>query len=221
MSVTSTMAQKIRMEIPKEISTLVGIDEVGRGPIAGPVTVCACRVPRNFDFRQFRGIKDSKQLSAEKRDAWHAKLSGLQDAGALNYAFAFVSAREIDENGIVYAIKKAIRESLDALSLDPRTTKIFLDGALKAPEEFAFQETIIKGDEKVPLISAASIVAKVMRDKHMVEESLRYPRYGFESHKGYGTDLHYKMLRELGPSPIHRKTFIKNLRADIRCVQTS
>jgi ribonuclease HII len=190
---------------------IVGIDEVGRGPLAGPVTICACKVARGFDFARFKGIKDSKQLSAQKREEWFHKLSELKSAGELDFAHASVSAEEIDGAGIVKAIEKAIHVSLDALALVPEATEVFLDGSLKAPKRFAIQQTIIKGDEKIPIISAASIVAKVMRDRHMEEQSRLYPDYGFESHKGYGTDAHCRAIRKFGVSPIHRKSFLSNI----------
>jgi ribonuclease HII len=193
------------------IKHIVGIDEVGRGPLAGPVTVCACRTTPDFDFSQFKGIRDSKQLNPQKREEWFHKISELKSKGEVDFAYSFVSASEIDAVGIVNAINKAIHESLDALSLDPATTRILLDGALKAPKKFLMQETIIKGDEKIPLISAASIIAKVMRDRHMEEQARIYPSYGFEQHKGYGTDGHCLAIRKFGISPIHRKTFLSNI----------
>lgn len=194
-----------------QILHIVGVDEVGRGPLAGPVTVCACKVRRGFDFRNFRGIKDSKQLTAEKREKWFLKLSDLRSKGELDFAFSSISAAEIDALGIVPAIRKAMRASLDDLRLDPSGTQILLDGALKAPEEFILQETIIRGDEKIPVISAASIVAKVMRDRHMIEQARVYPGYGFESHKGYGTARHRRMILKLGATPIHRTSFLSGI----------
>ncbi|HEU5114782.1 MAG TPA: ribonuclease HII [Candidatus Paceibacterota bacterium] len=187
---------------------LVGIDEVGRGPLAGPVTVCALRVESGFDFSHFKDIKDSKKLSPQKREEWFLKISDLKSKGELEFASASVSAAEIDSIGISRAIEKAIHVALDALSLVPESTHVFLDGSLRAPKRFLVQETIIKGDEKIPVISAASIVAKVMRDRHMEEQAAVYPGYGLENHKGYGTDEHCKAIRKLGPSPIHRKSFI-------------
>ncbi|MBX4209230.1 ribonuclease HII [Candidatus Parcubacteria bacterium] len=190
---------------------IVGIDEVGRGPLAGPVTVCACRVARDFDFSNFDGIRDSKKLSPQKREEWFLKISGLKSKGELEFAHASVAAPEIDAIGISKAIEKAIHLCLDALGLAPESTEIFLDGSLKAPKKFLVQQTIIKGDEKIPIISAASIVAKVMRDRHMEEQALLYPAYGFENHKGYGTDEHRKAIRKLGTSPIHRKSFLSKI----------
>ena len=190
------------------ITHIVGIDEVGRGPIAGPVTVCTCVVPNNFDFEKFEGIKDSKKLSPKKRQEWFAKISDLKSCGELDFTFSSVSAKEIDEIGIAPAIKKALNKSLEKLALNPLLTTVKLDGSLKAPKEFIFQETIIKGDEKIPIISAASIVAKVTRDKYMTEQSEIYPLYGFEKHKGYGTVEHYKSIHKHGISPLHRKSFL-------------
>ena len=187
---------------------LIGIDEVGRGPLAGPVTLCALSVKNDFDFEYFSGIKDSKKLSPQKREEWFEKISKLRSAGLVAFALSSVSAEEIDSMGLSHCIKKAIRNILAELSVHPLETTIELDGSLYAPREFVFQKTIIKGDEKRPLIAAASIVAKVTRDRMMVEFSEIYPSYGFEEHKGYGTAAHKKAIAVYGLSPIHRKTFI-------------
>lgn len=195
----------------KRILHVVGIDEVGRGPLAGPVMVCACKVAPDFDFSHFDGIRDSKQLSAQKREQWFQKILDLKSQGLLDYAHTSISAVEIDSMGISKSIQKAIQESLAALSLVADATEIFLDGSLKAPPEFEIQQTIIKGDEKIPIISAASIIAKVMRDKYMEEQAILYPTYGFDAHKGYGTSSHYKAIQKHGISPLHRKTFLKKL----------
>ncbi|MEK7596573.1 MAG: ribonuclease HII [Patescibacteria group bacterium] len=193
------------------VTHFVGIDEVGRGPIAGPLTVCACKVSYTFDFSRFKGIKDSKKLSPKKREEWFVKISGFRARGELDFAVSSVSATEIDKIGVAFAIKKALSRALETLALAPESTLIKLDGALRAPEKFLFQETIIKGDEKIPIISAASIVAKVMRDRHMARQAKLYPLYGFEKHKGYGTKEHFRLIRKHGLSPIHRKSFCRNL----------
>jgi len=193
----------------QKVTHIVGIDEVGRGPLAGPVTVCACVVAYNFDFNLFKGIKDSKKLSLQKREEWFVKISDLKKIGNLNFALTSVSAREIDNIGIAVAIKKALDNSLEKLSLEPKSALIKLDGALKAPEKFIMQETIIKGDEKIPIISAASIIAKVMRDRYMIKQAKLYPNYGLDKHKGYGTAEHFKFIRKHGLSSIHRKSFLK------------
>ena len=190
---------------------LVGIDEVGRGPLAGPITLCACRVENNFDFGHFKNIKDSKKLSAQKRQEWFEKISALRAKGLLSFALFSVSAQEIDSMGLSNCIKKAIRNILAELSADPLETEIRLDGALYAPEEFTIQKTIIKGDEKEPIIAAASIIAKVTRDKMMTDYAVEYPLYRFEEHKGYGTAFHRKAIRAYGATPIHRKTFLKKM----------
>jgi len=193
------------------IGYIIGIDEVGRGPLAGPVTLCACAVPSDFDFSIFSGIKDSKKLSEKKRVEWHAKISDLKAQKTLDFAHASVSANEIDRMGIARAIADAIRLCLTELSLDPASVEVRLDGALKAPKEYVHQKTIVKGDEKEPIISAASIVAKVVRDGYMTEVSATYPAYGFATHKGYGTAAHIRAIKESGISPIHRRSFLKNI----------
>jgi len=188
----------------------VGIDEVGRGPLAGPITLCALCVKNDFDFVNFAGIKDSKKLSPQKREEWFEKISKLCTDGQVSFALSSVDADEIDSMGLTHCIKKAIRNILSELKLDPQKTEVRLDGSLYAPKEFIFQKTIIKGDEKEPVISAASIVAKVTRDKMMVKFAEKYPEYGFEKHKGYGTPMHQKAIRAYGLTPIHRRSFIKN-----------
>lgn len=179
--------------------------------MAGPVTLCACAVPGDFDFSHFDGIRDSKKLSEKKRVEWHAKISDLKAKKMLDFAHASVSAGEIDRIGISRAIEEAIRLCLVELGLNPEIVEVRLDGALKAPREYARQQTIIKGDEKEPVISAASIVAKVVRDGYMVGISAVYPVYGFDKHKGYGTAAHVRAIREHGASSMHRLSFLGNI----------
>jgi len=190
---------------------LIGIDEVGRGPLAGPLTLCACRVGADFDFGHFKKIKDSKKLSSQKRQEWFEKISTLRAKGLVTFALSSVDAEEIDSMGLSHCIKKAIRNILDELVASPLETEIRLDGSLYAPKEFIFQKTIIRGDEKEPIISAASIIAKVTRDRVMTEFSEMYPLYGFDAHKGYGTTSHIKAIKAYGTTPIHRKTFLKGI----------
>lgn len=194
-----------------KITHIVGIDEVGRGPLAGPVTLCACVVLYTFDMAHLKGIKDSKKLSPQKRQEWFLKISDLKAKGMTEFSLFSVPALEIDSMGISKAIERAIHECLEALHLPCETTQIFLDGSLRAPKKFSMQDTIIKGDEKVPIISAASIVAKVTRDRFMEEQAILYPGYGFEEHKGYGTDKHRRAIRRLGVTPIHRMSFLGNI----------
>lgn len=192
---------------------IIGIDEVGRGPIAGPVTLCAAIAEPGFE-KELLGIKDSKQLTSAKREEWYARLQEFVRTGSVRFAVAHVEAHIIDSIGIAPAIRQALAQTLTKLAVDPVTTHIMLDGSLKAPKEFS-QETIIKGDEKIPLISLASIAAKVQRDALMVAAAGKYPGYGFERHKGYGTKAHYEALRRLGLSPLHRKSFLSSLNNDI------
>ena len=200
---------------PARITHTVGIDEVGRGPLAGPVAVCACAVRHGFDEALLSGVRDSKKLSPQRREEWFAKLSALRDAGALDFAYAAVTAADIDRDGIAPSIRRAVSECLRALeascALRPGAARVVLDGSLKAPAEFVGQETIVRGDDTVPLISAASVIAKVLRDRHMTELDALYPAYGLARHKGYGTAAHRRAIREHGPSPVHRRTFLRGL----------
>ncbi|HEY4512415.1 MAG TPA: ribonuclease HII [Candidatus Paceibacterota bacterium] len=186
---------------------IIGIDEAGRGPLAGPVAVGVCSVPENFDYKFFGLLKDSKKLSEKRREEIFTQMQVLKKEGKINFSVALVSNKVIDTRGISFAIKKGIEGVLQKISANPKSCQIFLDGSLKAPAEFINQETIIKGDEKIPIISLASIAAKVTRDRHMVEMSRKYPVYSFEVHKGYGTRVHLSQIKKLGLSPIHRKSF--------------
>lgn len=192
----------------------IGIDEAGRGPLAGPVAVGAVLVLHGALQRRrvwIRGIKDSKKLSPKQRDEWFDKLVAAQKNGWLRYVVVMRSAREIDRWGINGAISRALLGSLKKLGSNPATTRVILDGGLRAPDQFADQQTIIKGDENHALIALASIAAKVTRDRYMKRMANIYPKYGFETHKGYGTRRHYKMIRMHGLSDIHRRSFCKRL----------
>ena len=195
---------------------IIGVDEVGRGPLAGPLCVGAClleRARRKAFSRTFAGIKDSKQLSAARRREWLLKLKGAQAKGECRLCTAFVSEKVIDARGLSFALKRAICRVLRKLNLEPNACTVLLDGGMKAPRTYPFQQTIINGDETEQLIAGASIVAKVRRDRYMMRLSKRYPLYGFDSHKGYGTKAHYEALRKHGVSEIHRKSFLKNFLA--------
>ena len=190
----------------------VGIDEVGRGPLAGPVTVCAL-IMRREAMRKFVGDYDSKKLSVKQREELFARIREHKKEGKLDFAICSVSHKVIDQKGIVYAVHLAISRALARLNVSlgveiPNLTKVLLDGGLRAPSEFRDQQTIIKGDAKVPIIGLASVIAKVYRDKRMINSVTRYPNWGFEKNKGYGTRAHYQALKKHGPSPIHRKTFL-------------
>lgn len=187
---------------------LIGIDEVGRGPLAGPVAIGAVFATQEI-IDTFSEIKESKQLSRKNRDIWSKRI--LSEVGEnLKTAVAFVDAVRIDEIGIVSAINEAISNAIKELKIDPRECHVLLDGGLHAPEEFLSQETIIKGDESEVIIAMASVVAKVARDDYMISIDRDYPEYGFAKHKGYGTRDHTKLIKIHGLSKEHRATFCKN-----------
>ncbi|MEK7604706.1 MAG: ribonuclease HII [Patescibacteria group bacterium] len=187
---------------------LLGADEAGRGPLAGPVAVGVVMVPEGFDVaKEFPGVRDSKKLSEKKREALFTMLEERVAKGDAQFRVEIESAAAIDEEGIATAVRRALARGVSALAPDSALVHVLLDGALRAPSEYA-QETIINGDELVPLISLASIVAKVTRDRLMVELAKEYPHYGLEQHKGYGTAAHYEALKKYGLSAIHRRTFI-------------
>ena len=197
---------------------IVGVDEAGRGPIAGPVAVAAFalnifkfkdRAQANYLDVCLGGARDSKTLSISQRDRWFDKIETEAEKGSVAYASSLVSAKIIDRLGIVAAVRLALRRSLEKLGRDPKRTLVLLDGLLKAPPIYCYQQTIIRGDKDVPVISLASIVAKVVRDRQMIALSKKYPAYSFETHKGYGTKMHYALLRRYGPCEIHRKSFLK------------
>ncbi|OHA46487.1 MAG: hypothetical protein A3A80_00485 [Candidatus Terrybacteria bacterium RIFCSPLOWO2_01_FULL_44_24] len=190
---------------------IVGIDEVGRGPLAGPLTVGAVLIDSKVSKTGlFDGVRDSKRLSANKRLLWYYKFIAHPD---LLYAVASVSAQAIDRLGISVAARQAVKSVLDRLAKKAgikhltRRVFIYLDGSLYAPKAFR-QKTVIKGDERIPVIAAASIIAKVSRDRMMIRHAKRWPVYGFEQHKGYGTRKHYAAIRRLGITQLHRKSFL-------------
>ena len=189
---------------------LVGVDEVGRGPIAGPVAVGAFVFLNQSAAKLFRGVKESKQLSEKQREEWFARILEAQKAGHVDFCVTFKSERVIDRRGLTYAIKSALEASLNGLSLEPSACKVLLDGGLKAPAIYANQRTIIKGDEKKKVIALASICAKVLRDRKMNALAKKHPGYGFDKHKGYGTRAHYLAVNRLGMLPVHRSSFFKN-----------
>lgn len=188
---------------------LIGIDEVGRGPIAGPVAVCAL-IWKDRETDPPPNIKDSKKLSQQKREEWFRQIEEWREKEMLSYAVAYVSAEEIDTIGISNAIQCALVEALARLQVEAEHVHVLLDGGLKAPEEYMHQETIIKGDEKESVIALASIAAKVLRDQMMEELSEVHPEYGFENHKGYGTDEHYKAIKKYGLTSYHRRSFLSS-----------
>mgnify|MGYP002705889642 CR=1 FL=1 len=177
---------------------ICGIDEVGRGPLAGPVVAGAVILPKDCDILY---INDSKKLSEKKREELYDEIMEKAVAAAVG----IVGPGRIDEINILQATYEAMREAVGKLSRAPR---ILLNDAVRIPGITIPQVPIIKGDAKSVSIAAASILAKVTRDRLMYEYDKIMPEYGFASHKGYGSKVHIEALQKYGPSPIHRKTFI-------------
>ena len=176
---------------------ICGVDEAGRGPLAGPVTAAAVILDPN---RPILGLRDSKKLSEAQRDALAIEIKEK----ALAWAIAECSEQEIDELNILQATMLAMRRAVEALSLTP--TLALIDGN-RCPVMAVRSEAIVKGDDKVPAISAASILAKTARDKVLAQLHAQYPEYAFDQHKGYPTALHLARLREFGVTPVHRKSY--------------
>ncbi len=189
---------------------IVGVDEAGRGPLAGPVSVGVVSIPIKTKLL-FEGLTDSKKLSEKRREEWFQKIQEWNREGKLQYAVSLVSSSIIDKKGIVFAINLGMSRCVRKLGINPKQTLVLLDGSLHAPKEFLHQRTIIKGDEKISVISLASIVAKVTRDRYMVKLAMKYPEYAFDVHKGYGTFIHRMAIKKSGISKIHRKTFLRNI----------
>ena len=180
---------------------ICGIDEAGRGPLAGPVVAGAVVLPENC---QILYLNDSKQLSAKKRE----ELYDIIREKAVCTGTGVVGPERIDEINILQATYEAMRQALQGLSVSP---DVLLNDAVTIPGVNICQVPIIKGDAKSVSIAAASIVAKVTRDRMMVEYDRLYPGYGFAANKGYGSGMHLEALKRLGPSPIHRRSFIKQI----------
>lgn len=187
-----------------EYDYIAGIDEVGRGPLAGPVVTCAVILPKEIRIRH---IDDSKKLSEKMREELYEEILDK----AIAVSLGSVTHKRIDEINILQAVYEAMRESVNNLKTTPQ---LLLNDAVTIPGIKIPQVPIIKGDAKSMSIAAASIVAKVSRDRLMAEYDKLYPGYGFASNKGYGSEAHIKALKEMGASPIHRKSFIKNILPD-------
>lgn len=224
---------------------MLGVDEAGRGPLAGPVAVGVVAVAEGFGVaREFPGVADSKKLSEKRREEIFEMLVAHVARGDARYCVELESEKTIDREGIAVAVRRALTRGVNALAPDSALVKvqldgasapletsrsettgassgasltgqarltdsvhILLDGSLHAPPHYS-QETIINGDELVPLISLASIAAKVTRDRLMVAFAEDYPMYGFEKHKGYGTKAHYEALAAHGPCVLHRRSYL-------------
>ena len=209
----------------KKSKYIIGIDEVGRGALAGNVTVAAVLLPRKSQIPNYKlqtnskfkilnsklKLRDSKKLTPKQREIW---FEYLKNELRLPYAVASVSPKIIDKINISKAANLAAGKAFSLLiknsGLRIKNCEVFLDGGLYI-QNLKFK-IIIRGDEKIPAISLASIIAKVSRDRQMINLHKKYPKYGFEKHKGYGTKKHFKAIRKYGPSKIHRLTFLKKMR---------
>lgn len=203
-----------KMKGRKKKHTIVAIDEAGRGPLAGPITVAAVKatVPKRIlkskflNHKSLKGIRDSKKFSEKQREEWFEVLKNN-----FEYKVAMVGPQIIDRIGIQRATRLAVARVLRYILCNQsrKPDVVLLDGLLRAPKYYK-QQTIIKGDERVPLISAASIIAKVYRDKKMRRFHKNFPEYNLAQHKGYGTKMHYKKIKKYGISDFHRRTYLKN-----------
>lgn len=182
---------------PEQFSRIAGVDEVGRGCLAGPVVVAAVILDPN---RPIKGLRDSKKLSAKKRE----ELAEEIKEKALAWSVATMGPEVIDKINILQATLEAMKAAVEKLPVEPDFVQV--DGN-KLPKWKWLSEAIVKGDDKVEWISAASFIAKTTRDGYMCKIAELYPQYGFEHHVGYGTAEHIKALKAYGPTPIHRKTF--------------
>ena len=183
------------------IGVICGVDEAGRGPLAGPVCAAACILPRGLEIE---GLNDSKKLTEKRRDALYDVIVGK----AVAYGIAFATVEEIEELNILGATYLAMNRAIAQLSITPDLALI--DGNRNKGIEIN-SRPVVKGDSKCADIAAASILAKVTRDRYMTELDREYPMYGFGKHKGYGTKDHYAAIREYGMCPAHRPSFLKKM----------
>ncbi len=184
------------------LAFVAGMDEAGRGALAGPVVVGAVILPPSIDGEPaLAGVRDSKQMTPRQRAFWAAKVQKT----AHSWAVGLASAAEIDALGIAAAIQQAAARALSGLHCAPQA--LLCDYGLRVPQAALPRESLVKGDARSLSIAAASVLAKVYRDRLMSQLAIRYPGYGLEQHKGYGTQAHRQALAHLGPSPIHRRSF--------------
>ncbi|MBO5375031.1 MAG: ribonuclease HII [Clostridia bacterium] len=186
------------------IKMICGVDEAGRGPLMGPVVAAACILPEGFILE---GLNDSKKLTEKKREA----LFDIIKENAISYCVAFATVEEIEELNILNATMLAMKRAIEGLSVP--ADMALIDG--NQSKGFSIPtKTVIKGDATVPSIAAASILAKVTRDRMCLEYDKEYPDYGFAKHKGYGTKAHMDAIKKYGPCPVHRTSFLKFLNND-------
>lgn len=186
-------------------SVIGGVDEAGRGPLAGPVYAAAVVLSPETTID---GLNDSKKLTEKKREA----LFPIIQEKALAYGIGFATEQEIDEINILNATFLAMRRAVESMHITPDL--LLIDGNLKPKIGVCEEVPVIKGDAKSMSIAAASVLAKVSRDRFMLELAEKFPQYAFEKHKGYGTKLHYEKIQEYGISPVHRRTFLKKIIGD-------
>ena len=182
-------------------NVVCGVDEAGRGPLAGPVFAAAVILPENYSHEI---LNDSKKLSEKKRDLVYDDI--VRDA--ICWSVGIADEKEIDEINILNATFLAMKRAVDGLKIKPDLA--YIDGN-QHPKTGVKEITIVKGDSKCMSVAAASIIAKVSRDRFMLEVAEKYPEYQFSKHKGYGTKLHYEMIEKYGVSPVHRRTFLKKI----------
>ena len=182
-------------------NVVCGVDEAGRGPLAGPVFAAAVILPENYTHEI---LNDSKKLSEKKRDLVYDDI--VKDA--ICWSVGIADEKEIDEINILNATFLAMKRAVDGLKIKPDLA--YIDGN-QYPKTGVKEITIVKGDVKCMSVAAASIIAKVSRDRFMLEIAEKYPEYQFSKHKGYGTKLHYEMIEKYGVSPVHRRTFLKKI----------
>lgn len=189
----------------KDYSVIGGVDEAGRGPLAGPVYAAAVILSPETTID---GLNDSKKLTEKKREA----LFPIIQEKALAYGIGFATEQEIDEINILNATFLAMRRAVENMRITPDL--LLIDGNQKPKIGVCEEVPVIKGDAKSMSIAAASVLAKVSRDRFMLELAEKFPQYAFEKHKGYGTKLHYEKIQEYGISPVHRRTFLKKIIGD-------
>ena len=193
---------------------VVGVDEVGRGPIAGPVCVGVFTAKEKDILKIIKNapceLKDSKKLTKIQREKWSQYLHDCKKNNLCDFSINMQSNLVIDRQGIQYAIRKCIATGFTKLKIDARS-RVLCDAGLRPPEMYQNYVSIVKGDEREAVIAMASILAKVKRDSFMARMGEKYPDYGFQSHMGYGTAVHYIALKNKGILPIHRKSYLKSM----------
>jgi ribonuclease HII len=202
----------------KKAQYIIGIDEVGRGPLAGPVYVCACMM-KSSDYKKWKpiGLTDSKKMTEKAREVWFKKAKELKREGKVYFTIGKASAKTIDSIGITKAISKCISSALNRLIIinsRDSTDRLYvvLDGGLKAPKQWVHQQTIIKGDESEKIISLASVIAKVFRDRCMVGLCKKHPQFCWDQNKGYGTKVHRSAIQKNELTTYHRKSYLTKVK---------